>query len=345
MLNFGLIRSLSGTGILCLNPEGELIYDYTFDCNGARWVEFNGTAVYDDGKATVTRSGPGGQIYQNIELEAGVEYYLDLSVTATTSSAYVNIVEPDSTSSFPIDYVDVGNHNLVFTPTQDGIHRIGIGCNNPNGSTATFDWLSIHKLAVTETPCMTSSTSPYGIVSSSSYFSSSYPAYKGMNCANSSTNCWISASRNTSDVPDDGVARGDYFDWRLTQDDLDNGMPEMIPTSIIITPRAGMNASWYFDRNPKGLAIFGIKGDNTFEEIFRDDNLPDWNNGNLRQFTFTTQNKFKGFRVYITKVNWEASDGNYNTAWGKLKMYGKYPVLTTDSGETLTTDDGEELWA
>ena len=317
--SFGFAQSES-----CPSPAGELIKNHTFDCGEAYWTEANSTATFTGSKVRVVRNGPGAMVWQNITLESGVEYYIDVSVTATDSTGFVNIVDPDNTSTYPLDYLDVGNHTLLFTPTISGTYKIGIGTNNPVGSYAEFDWLSVHKMAVTESPCMTSSTSPYGIVSGSSYFSSSYMPVEGMNCAVSSANAWISKVRAVADVPDDGVARGDYLDWRLTQDDLDDGMPEMVPTRFEIRPRGGMTAAWYHDRNPKAISVFGVKLDNTFDELFSLE-LADWGNGAARSWDITTSNKYKGFRVYVTKVNWEASNGQYNTGWSNMKMYGKYP--------------------
>jgi len=43
----------------------------------------------------------------------------------------------------------------------------------------------------------------------------------------------------------------------------------------------------------------------------------------MREFILTTQDKYKGLRMYITKVNLEDSEGKYATGLGGFKLYGK----------------------
>ena len=263
------------------------------------WTVTNGTIESGDGTDTIT-------VFTDSDKDEDVDIKCEVTDSLTTVSRQVTITQERTRLNYFLQLVN----KVDFLTLFDKVSKLILA-------------RSIY--SDTQTPCMTSDTTPYGILSASSQFSNDYRPLEGMNCAVSSSNAWISAVKDTGDVPTDGNARGEWFEWKLTQDNISSGMPEMIPTWLEITPRGGMTASWYHDRNPKAIEVFGIKSDDSFEAILSED-LPDWNNGASRSWDIVTNTQFKGFRLYVTKVNWEDSDGSYNTGFSNLVMKGVAPT-------------------
>jgi hypothetical protein len=85
-------------------------------------------------------------VRQYVELEAGVEYEIGMSVLQTSSSAFFALTDPNGTTSYPLDYLAPGDHSTTITPAVSGQWSIGLGVNNPNGSTAEFAWGSVKEL-------------------------------------------------------------------------------------------------------------------------------------------------------------------------------------------------------
>ena len=125
----------------CEATGGQLLYNFSFDCDGGGWTNFNATSTYSNGTASVIRTGPGGTIRQEVYLEAGIEYDIKVKVDSVTSSAYVSWIEPGGNSGFPLDYIGVGIHKTTIQPTITGTHILGIGTNSPNGSNGVFDYM------------------------------------------------------------------------------------------------------------------------------------------------------------------------------------------------------------
>jgi hypothetical protein len=127
----------------CKPRHDELVSNWTFDCDGMDWETFNATVSYSNGEATVIRTGLSGSIRQPIQLEAGISYTLETNVISTESSTFVSITDPGGSTTYPLNYLDVGIHTIEYIPTVTGEYLIGIGNNDPDGSSATFDYLSV----------------------------------------------------------------------------------------------------------------------------------------------------------------------------------------------------------
>jgi hypothetical protein len=307
-------------------PNGELVGNWDFNCGLDQWCDNFGSypgTVTDNGDGTVTLTA--GSNFASIHpcfIPEGDKIWL----------VETKIDEITGNGKGSIRY-GASNWVNVFTFNAPGVYRgysegdmatMDIGANGDSSAVIKFDYISVKEFVRFDIPCMTSPTAPYGQVTVSSEFGPNYPGWEGMNCAISSGDCWLGAQRELADVPDDGNARGDYFEWQLTDDDLAGGKPEFAPSRIEITPRGGMSAAWWRDHNPKSIAVFGIKTDGTLEEIYRRDNIADWANGDMRGWDFSTANLYRGIRVYITKVNLETSSSQYNTGWSNIKISGMY---------------------
>jgi hypothetical protein len=116
--------------------------DPFFEYGPIIWKATNATAVYDN-QVTVTRKGADGRVSQNIYMEAGRYYEITLSVVSTSSTAFVNWIDPDGTNTLPIDNADAGVHTLTIKPTVSGYHEIGVGANDPVDSTVVVDFLGV----------------------------------------------------------------------------------------------------------------------------------------------------------------------------------------------------------
>jgi hypothetical protein len=446
----------------CSPINGEYVHNYSFDCDGYKWDAEASLPTFQNSEAKVVRIGPGANIYQEIDLVAGVDYYIETFVKDTNSSAFVMVITPGGSSSFPIDYVGVGKHSVVYTATETGLHRIGIGTNDPLNSFATFDWLSvrtecishpedeylknwtfdcgtlywtfnpsynaeitpnddgsIHLKAITnygsvcpvqvpseskdwiltvkvtnlvgngkmsiqksnndwlnfyfdrgdgiysanyngsikridvgasndtsaemdfefislkervpiELPCMTSSDTPYGKVDASSEFSSSYPAWEGVNCIKNAGNCWISTNFSHDD------ATPQWIRWIEEEN-----QEAIIPERFTLYPRPGMTASWYGDRNPQGLILEVINteelthngsqvshnGENvylySYDEVFNKQDIANWSNGSERSWNIGTSIAGIGIRLTVTKVDMYSNGGNFNTGFSDLRIQGR----------------------
>ena len=84
------------------------------------------------------------------------------------------------------------DHN-VAGPGYFGV----LDSNWSSGSQILVSGYRYDEVVITQTPCMTGYTSPYGEVSASSEWDG-YPAYLGMNChSNNGGDCWVSGSGET----------------------------------------------------------------------------------------------------------------------------------------------------
>jgi len=228
---FKLKTYLGGVGTVdeCRGTNGELLYNYSFDCGIKGWG-------FDPSyPATITDNGDGslhlktnsnfGSLVPNKDDFGNSNYILECEVKNIIGNGKMSI--RDSGGAW---------HNFSFT--TNGIHtffydgdirEIHCGADGDTTYEADYEYISLRKYTIVTNPCMTSDTTPYGVAKSSGNFSDSYKAYEGLSCFTSSAEAWLSPTRDLADIPDDGIARGDYIEWSLTDADLSNGMPEMIP--------------------------------------------------------------------------------------------------------------------
>ena len=168
-----------------------------------------------------------------------------------------------------------------------------------------------------------------------------YEPWLGMNCANSSSNAWLTPV-------DGGTAGGDWYEWRLEADDPGYGQP-MIPYRLDITPREGMADSWYEAHNPAYMRVIGILPDGSYDDanplLLLDPVTPRWDDGALRQFAIDTYVSYIGFRIYVrswNSMNVDVTDNH--TGWGELKMYGRVPGEVPEAqnpdGSPMLNPDG-----
>ena len=182
----------------------------------------------------------------------------------------------------------------------------------------------------TRTPCMTGYTSPYGVVSASHELTD-YWAWKGIDCSNVTTrDAWLTPSLENDAVSPENEEV--WFEWKLTDNDLSNGMPLMIPTKVIIAPRKGMTESWYTSNNPYRLRIKGILEDNTEVTLVDEYQTDDWIGAGQREISINTDQSCRGLRVYILGTKAYDGGGTFHSGWGASYFEGIYPV-------SMSTDD------
>jgi hypothetical protein len=131
-----------------------------------------------------------------------------------------------------------GNTNLMVAPGYWGCssHRV------TDGDPLITD-LNIVEVTAARTPCMTSSTDPYGVVEASSIFGPNYAAWKGMNCTtNGSTDTWISYAEDP--MPQ-------WIRWVAPP-----GSTAMVPFKLTVVGRS-INASHNRDHGPETMTLIG----------------------------------------------------------------------------------------
>ena len=301
-------------GWACDLPVEEILGNWEFLCDGECWYTTNANADYSGTTVKVTRLGSGAKVAQKVNLEAG-EYFIKTQVNETTSSAFVQLG-----STYPLDYLAAGTHQ-AFVNLSAGETNIGVGTNNPVNSYSVFEYLSFKKLVEYQVPCMTSDTAPYGTVTSNSEYSEPYSAMYGLNC--DKDDCWVSEELDLASVPDDGIERGAYLEWKLTDDDLANGRNEFIINKLVFKPRDRMPNDALRLTNPQSLVLYGIKTDNSLEEVWRNDSISEWANNVEREWSFNSNKFYRGFRLYVTKVRKEDEESIYNTGASYVKVFGK----------------------
>jgi hypothetical protein len=304
-------------GKACDIPPEEILGNWEFLCDGECWNEVNASADYSGTAVKVTRLGSGAKVAQTVNIPSG-EYLIKTKLNETTSSGFVQLG-----SSYPLDYLDAGTYEQLVNLAAQEV-SIGVGTNNPDNSYCIFEYLSFQKLGNYQIPCMTSENTPYGIVSSNSEYSEPYGPEFGLNC--DKDDCWVSEEFDIANVPDDGIERGAYIEWKLTDEDLNNGRQLFYMNSLEYKPRDRMPSDALLLTNPEKLVLYGIKTDDTLEEVYRNDAISEWANNNPRTWTFTSNKRYKGFRLYITKVRKEDTDGIYNTGASYVKVSGKIPT-------------------
>jgi hypothetical protein len=220
---------------------------------------------------------------------------------------------------------------------------------------------SVEEVIETQTPKMSSPNDPYGLVTASNEFDSSYPAWEGMDGIVSSANSWLTVNTNNADIPYNSTRNtyGHYHSWFY-----DRAAP-MIPTRIEITPRGGMTSTWYSDNNPQGIVVFIIKPDATpiektnntgavyydfddadLVEVYRKEDIANWTTGSMRGWDIATNEYGIGYILYITKTNSSEGGGTYHTGFSHVAMFGNAPALTylvDDNGDELVDDNGASI--
>jgi len=160
-------------------PFGEYLFNWNFNCRLMHW----GTA--SNYPATITDLGGGivhlktnsqyGSIVPDAVPSDAAEWILEVSIFNIIGNAKMSIRRPNNTwinHQIPGD----GVHQMLYSGTIKEIH---IGASNDTTMEADYDYYSLRKYSMTETPCMTGSETPYGHVSASRHFAPENVTYNG----------------------------------------------------------------------------------------------------------------------------------------------------------------------
>jgi len=149
MLNFGFKRGI-GSGVPCLKPPGELLYNYTFDCGIEGWgfdpaypaiITDNG-----DGSAHLKTDSNFGSLVPRDQTFPAAEYVIEVSIRNQVGNGKISFRRP--------------NNSWVSTPTiGDGVHQsnpfsgeiaeIHVGADGDPTYEADYDYISL-KIKVAE---------------------------------------------------------------------------------------------------------------------------------------------------------------------------------------------------
>ncbi len=141
MFRFGFNMG-SGSGMACPRPSGELIRNWTYECDDLYWKAVNATVTYPDENCRVVREGSAGRAQQSVYLSPGT-YKIQVEIINTNSSGFVIVAPPGGSGEFPLDYLPAGVHSVIYEATVGGTYTIGVGTNNPDGSHCEFGYLSV----------------------------------------------------------------------------------------------------------------------------------------------------------------------------------------------------------
>jgi len=187
------------------------------------------------------------------------------------------------------------------------------------------------ELVDTETPCMTSPTTPLGIASTNVHYDDgtyNLEGWKGMSCtAVDAYDCWCTP------IPTEAADLPVWLDWR------EASATPMTPTRFRIRPRAGMSGSWYPTNNPKEISLSVIHSDGSETEVFRIVN-ENWNDASAREWTVDTTESGVGIRLYIHSTQGYDDGGDFHTCVGDFHVWGTYP----GAPEHPTEDDQIGPW-
>ena len=175
-------------------------------------------------------------------------------------------------------------------------------------------WIKNITVPQNSTPCMTSTTEPYGeITASASLENGSITLWKGMNCTTvDSVDTWC--------VPVD-TPMPVWIQWRF------DSSPPSVPKRVRIKPRVDMAASWYADHNPREIKIYVIHPDDSLTEVAHFDEL-NWMDSEARDFYIQTDEDGIGVRLEITRTNTSDDNGGLgHTCIGYWQVFGSIPPL------------------
>lgn len=118
-----------------------------------------------------------------------------------------------------------------------------------------------------------------------------------------------------------------WVGWWLRDEDIDAGMPLMVPTQVYMKPRQVMPTSWTEANNPRRLRIKGIASDMSeftiLDEWFDDT----WVGAGDRTLDLTgmTDIPCRGVKVYVLGTKAYEEGGNLHTGFGLIRITGVYP--------------------
>ncbi len=286
--------------------EGEEVGTVFYD--GQKITYATEVVTYSDAVLTVIASERGTISGQGIDCgsdcETTLPLYGGIELTASANSGYYFhswIGEGLYTGDNPL---------LLVLPGEDYTIRPVFG-----------------ELVDTETPCMTSPTTPLGIASTNVHYDDgtyNLEGWKGMSCtAIDAYDCWCTPT------PTDAADLPVWLDWR------EASATPMTPTRFRIRPRVGMGASWYPENNPKEISLNVIKSDDSEVEVFRIVN-ENWDDASAREWTVDTEESGVGIRLYIHSTQGYDDGGDFHTCVGDFHVWGETPsaiyyTLTVDS--------------
>ena len=318
------------------NNQEEIFCDPDFNFGLDFWKDtssnYQGQSI-DNGDGTVKLLTESSSNYLSLEqpdkmpLEPGL-YVVEFTITdiSVDTVAKFSIKIGESWIS-PIDGITApGTYKEIYEAT-DEINTVRVGHNSsPADKYIVFDKINMIAVNETQTPCMTSYTSPYGIVEVSTEFSGLYAGWKGMNCtADNTSDAWLTPVWNNAEAPDPEAGEV-WFQWYLTDDDLAAGMSLMYPTKITIKPRIGMTTSWYIDNNPYRMRIVGINEDMSEEVLVNEYMTDNWTGSGTREIDLTglATSRKRGIKVYILGTKGYDGGGSFHSGWAWVKAEGIY---------------------
>jgi ACT domain-containing protein len=289
------------------------------------------TELIDNLNDTVTinaQEGYSAMVAENYSEESGV-FYLECDVVETVGTTRMVPKKKVGDDWFPPTSLSVGTNVQRIDTGTDAIDYVIFGADSDATSSLTLSRISLRKYDETTTPVMTGAQTPYGTTMATSVIDG-YPAWRGMNNNLGASNAWLTeVITDLSTIPEDtelGTV-GHYMEWKLRPQDLDSGMPPMLPTKFTIYPRGGVGSDWYGKHNPQSIYFVGIKEDDSLVKLYEKTDISDWRNGDSRTWDIPTHNHAcKGFRIYIGKTNNSEAGTDYHTGFGHLVVHGDYPT-------------------
>ena len=332
MLNFGLSLGGKGVGRACPKPQGEIFDNPDFNCGMLGWKTnepgYTGSIDELDSAVRLTAQDPDPDYFSigpNEQSLPGGKYLIDVNVTELSAANGWKFSVKDLSDVWwdLLDGTTVGDFTAVVD--MGDVKEIHIGHKAASdGEYITFDHISMMEVDETRTPCLTGPESPYGHCEAS-HVLDAYYAWKGMDCSNAHANdAWITPVIDNADVSPENEEV--WFGWWLRDEDLDAGMPLMVPTKVVISPRKGMSESWWTTNNPYRIRVKGILEDMSEVVLVDEYRTDDWIGSGSREITITTDQQCRGLKLYILGTKGYDGGGTFHTAIGASYFEGVYPA-------------------
>jgi hypothetical protein len=141
MLNFGLLKTFAGPAVDCPRPEGELLYNWTFDCGLSGWhYDTNYPATLTDngdGSIHIVSNSNYGSVVPDKQVFPTETYILEIEVANVVGNGKMSIRNQNN-QWHNIKYFDTaGVYAVEYTGNIKDIH-----CGASNDSTFQCDFLS-----------------------------------------------------------------------------------------------------------------------------------------------------------------------------------------------------------
>ena len=328
MLSFGF--NGMGKGAVCSHPQGEFLNNWTFSCGLKGWQED------PNYPATITDNGDGSVHIEAID-QWGSLQPISHSFPAGDYTVRIGVANMTGNGKFSYRIGSTWHTHSPLTPGEnifsftasDEINNFVVGADADTNFVADIMYVSLRdtNAIIQLIPC---DRSGWDITDSDHW--TGYDATHAFNCtANAGGDTWVSEQNN------------DTFPKYLEANRL-NDEEKFIVGKLKMKGRVAISNSHMDARRPDPLVLQGSNDGSTWDEIGRWTGTGPWNAGQTKEFSVSDGSAgHSRFRIV-----WEDNGGADidGAQIGAVWLYGialPNNLLTTDSGETLTTDTGEEL--